>query len=191
MGEAPKKIGKYEIQERFIARWPNSTTLLSTVNIHNANGLVDTKPRIYRNEGQGGQHAENFFLSQLREDKTHATKIEANLVQNYSPCVKCADALIHFKREIEEENKEFSVSIKFANVYYQGQGLKKLFENGVRELTLIQGGEHWNEFLNDTTFVSLTNDERDELFKEATSNERQNYESRGAEIIESIITGKQ
>ena len=191
-GGAPETIGKDEIRKRFIVQWvwPNSTTLLSTVKIHNANRLVVPKTRIYRNEGQGGQHAEILFLSQLRKDKTHATKIEANLVQNYSPCRNCADALIHFKREIEEENKEFSVSIKFANVYYQGQGLKKLFENGERELTLLQGEEHWNEFLNDTTLVSLTNDERDELFKEAMSEKRQDNERIGAEKIKNIKVSK-
>ena len=55
---------------------------------------------------------------------------------------------------------------------------------------MLQGEEHWNEFLNDTTFVSLTEDERDELFKEAMSEKRQDNERIGAEKIKNIKVSK-
>jgi hypothetical protein len=161
---------------------------------------------VYKNEGHQ-EHAEGYFLADLEEkiatfskDKKALKiyKIQANLVQNYSPCNNysddkksgCADDILEFKKRMRPIN--FSLRIKFANFYClddksNTDGLIKLLRNGV-ELELLQSEDDWKEFLYDETFVDL------KLLGMATSEGRKKREKEDVHILNGIkseASGKQ
>ena len=149
---------------------------------------------VYKNETE---HAEERFLAGLKNKirqllqngKTAVTKIQAKLVQNYSPCTNCADTILGFKAALAEEQQgiTFSLTIKFANFYRHWEtpnldGLRRLKDNGVT-LDLLEGENKWTEFLHDEDFVRLHNVEKERLLNRATSKFRRNNEQRGIEIF--------
>ncbi len=220
MAEAVQKIGREDI-EKFIIQhmygenhddWPSgigATIVLSTVEIYStkrsSTSIKDdklTRKTVYKN-GKRPNHAEGYFLGDLKDEietlladeETKVTKIQAKLVQNYSPCSNCADKIV---AAVEKQNINVSLTIKFANFYrHQGisnkTGLKKLLRKDVK-LELLRGEKNWKEFLNDETFVNLTQDEYNELLERATSQEREEREEEDVKILNQIISevsGKQ
>ena len=177
--------------------WPGSTIVLSTVKIY---VTAEVDPIIglhhWTCKNVPGWHAEKRFLDKLETEiaKHHeVTKIEANLVQNYSPCSVCADALVEFRVKMQNKSIEFSLTIEFANVYFHTKpenrkGLRKLSSTNGIELKLLHD---WKAFLE--SIVKLTPDEKDALLEIARSERRQNNEKRGAAILDEILReqGKQ
>jgi hypothetical protein len=227
MAQAVAKIGGNDIFTKFIITkkygdkggWPygtGSTIVLSTVEIyytkHSPTSIKDCKLTImavYKNGGYQ-EHAEGFFLEDLREEintlledeATKVNKIQAKLVQNYSPCNNysddhksgCADDILEFIEDMEQKDIIFSLTIKFGTFYYHQktpnkEGLKKLLRNGVK-LELLQGTADWEAFLNDENFVQLIKDEyRDEyeeLLERATSRDRMDREEEDEKILTEI-----
>jgi hypothetical protein len=238
MAEAVQTIGKEEIKKNFIIKhkygenawgWPRgkgATIVLSTVKIYYTKRSTTsnrdcklTIKAVYKN-GKHPNHAEGYFLGDLKDEietlladeETKVTKMQAKLVQNYSPCNNyrslppggesgCADDILKFKRDMEQQDITFSLTIKFANFYLHDdesnrEGLRKLLRNGV-ELELLQGEYDWKKFLKDKTFVHLTNGsnaEYTELFERATSKERKEREEDDVKIFKEITSkpkGKQ
>ena len=212
MAEAVEKIGKEDI-EKFIIQhkygenhedWPSgkgATIVLSTVEIYSTKrsltSIRDCKLTIKTVYKSGGRqkHAEGYFLGDLEnefqtlleDEETNVTKIQAKLVQNYSPCNKCADKILKFKADVEQHSINFSLTIKFANFYRHDvelnrKGLRKLLRNYV-ELELLQGKDDWKEFLNDETFVDL------KLLTMATSEKRKEREKDDVDILSEITSG--
>ena len=174
--------------------WPRSTIVLSTVKIY-ATAEVDPIIHHWTRNNVMGRHAEKRFLDKLETEiaKHEVTKIEAKLVQNYSPCSVCADALLEFRDKMQNKSIEFSLTIEFANVYLHTipenrKGLRKLSSTNGIELKLLHD---WKAFLE--SIVQLTPVEKDALLIIARSNGRQNNEKRGAEILDKILReqGKQ
>ena len=173
--------------------WPGSTIVLSTVKIY-VTAEVDPIIHHWTCNNVTGWHAEKRFLDKLETEiaKHHeVTKIEAKLVQNYSPCSVCADALLEFRDKCK--SIVFSLTIEFANVYFHRipenrKGLRKLSSTNGIELKLLHD---WKAFLK--SIVKLTPVEKDALLKIARSERRQNNEKRGAEILDEILReqGKQ
>ena len=125
----------------------------------------------------------------MKNGKTEVTNIQAKLVQNYSPCKNCADKILRFKADVEQQGITFSLTIKFANFYCHWEppnlhGLRRLKNSGVT-LDLLEGENKWTEFLNDEDFVRLRDDEKEELLNRAKSAARQNNEQKGKEIFNS------
>jgi cytidine deaminase len=173
--------------------WPGSTIVLSTVKIY---ATAEVDPVIYKwtRSNVMGRHAEKRFLDQLESTikNQQVTRIEATLVQNYSPCSVCADALLEFRHKMQNKSIEFSLTIEFANVYLHTipenrKGLRKLSSTNGIELKLLHD---WEAFLES---IKLTPVEKDTLLIMARSNGRQNNEKRGAEILDVILQeqGKQ
>ncbi len=203
--------------------WPRgrgATIVLSTVEIYytkHSSGLSrDAKHSsmlsreykrtinaVYKNEGHQ-EHAEGYFLVDLEEEIATVSKdekvlkinkIQANLVQNYSPCNNywhysdgkksgCADDILEFKERMRMHRINFSLRIKFANFYRlddksNTEGLIKLLRNGV-ELELLQSEDDWKEFLYDETFVDL------KLLGMATSKGRKEREKDDVHILNMI-----
>ena len=214
MDKSVYKIGKDDV-DKFIVKysygknapeWPRTTIVLSTVDIYyTKSSRASNKEHrllminIYRN---GWLHAENYFLTDLREEidtllkDTKIYKIQAGIVQNYSPCNNysgssgCADDILKFKEDMENRDINFSLTIKFANFYRHyllsnRAGLQKLLKNNVN-LKVFQGKEDWKAFLNDENFVHLTNDDKTELLKRATSEERVKREKIDKKILKDI-----
>ena len=225
MAEAVQTIGKEEIKKNFIIKhkygengwgWPRgigATIVLSTVEISTSNEDYKPLTAVYKNGIH--HHAEGYFLKDLYckintllkdEKEIKVDEIQANLVQNYSPCNNyrsggksgCADEILTFKRDMEKKGITISLTIKFANFYLHkdksnGQGLKKLLQNDV-QLELLQGEDDWKAFLNDEIFVNLTVDEYNELLERATSEEREKREKDDVKILNEIksdVSGKQ
>jgi hypothetical protein len=121
-------------------------------------------------------------------------RIEADLVQNYSPCSECADDFLNFIYERNRDGIKFSLKIEFANVYKDWvfdnkDGLKKLKKKGVR-FELLEGEEKWRAFLNDETFVELTEREKTGwLNARARSEARKRNEVKALEIFNDIGLG--
>ncbi len=202
MAGAVEKIGREDI-EKFIIQhmygengwdWPRATIVLSTVEIHYTTIVNDTLPikAVYKNESK---HAEELFLAGLKNEidrllkngKTAVTKIQAKLVQNYTPCTNCADKILQFKAAVEQQGITFSLTIKFANFYRHREppnldGLRRLKDSGVT-LDLLEGENKWTEFLHDEDFVRLTEEKKRRLLNRATSTFRRNNEQRGTEIF--------
>ena len=208
------KIGKDEVNKFIVEywygenapEWPRATIVLSTVDIYYTKSSKTSNKEyrllminIYRN---GWLHAENYFLTDLRKEidtllkDKKINKIQAGIVQNYSPCNNysgdsgCADDILKFKEDMENRDISFSLTIKFAN-FYRHQlfsnraGLQKLLKNNVN-LEVFQGKEDWKEFLNDEHFVYLTNEDKTELLRRATSDERAMREKVDKNILEDI-----
>ena len=156
-------------------------------------------------------HAEKYFITDLSKridallkDKK-VSKIEANLVQNYSPCngypgySGCVDDILEFKEGMERKGVSFSLKIKFANFYkcYYKQGndswkksqnidgLVKLLQNDVR-LQLLEGEKGWEDFLNDEMFMDVSEKNKTHLLEIATSKERIKREKVDKEILKYI-----
>ena len=115
------------------------------------------------------------------------------LVQNYSPCHKCVDEILGFKKT--EEDITFSLTVKFANFYHDDkqeniEGLKTLLQNGV-SLELLQGKDEWEDFLSDTTFFRLDPAEYNVLLQRATSTQRVRREEADEKIYNRIKTEAQ
>ena len=183
-----------------------ATIVLSSVTIefkkHPKNTNSQSYHDIYTNTKH--KHAERRFLDDLRQTiddlpaESTIAKIEVNLVQNYSPCnvadderAYCADKILKFKNDMEQKKISFSLTIKFANFYlhykkWNNEGLQKLVENNVT-LEVFQGEDDWKAFLNNENFVDLTNDEKTELLKRATSDKREEREKVDKKILEDII----
>ncbi len=229
MAEAVQKIGREDIEKKFIIKLkygkkgfpggPEATIVLSTVKIYytkrSSTSIEDYKTltAVYKN-GEYQNHAEGYFLRDLRDEietlladeETKVTKIQAKLVQNYSPCNNyrtggksgCADDILKFKKDMENEDITISLTIKFANFYLHKdesnrEGLRELLRKDVK-LELLRGEKNWKEFLNDETFVNLTQDEYNELLERATSQEREEREEKDVKILNQIISevsGKQ
>ena len=85
----------------------------------------------FRNNKDG--HAESRCLQQLKDMGSKAKKIDVELIQSYAPCHECADKIIEYKKEMEEEGKEVSVKVEFANYYYW-LGEKKTKDYGRKNL---------------------------------------------------------
>ncbi len=210
MAQTAKRIGITDIKKFIILNqyhqrgWPTgqgSVILLSKVKIYYTKSRKELLPnRIYRHRG-GNIHPERDFLKELRreiERREHAghqiEKIHADLIQNLSPCSNCADAFVKFKNDRRErEGIKFSLKIKFANIYchwdnQQTNGLNMLLENGVA-LKLLQGEDDWKAFLNDTTFVELTEHEKTELLDDAKSEDRKENEKEAMKIFNTIGLG--
>ena len=232
MAEAVQTIGKEEIKKNFIIKhkygengwgWPRgigATIVLSNVKIYytkrSRTSIKDcelTKNAVYKNGGYQ-EHAEGYFLHDLNDEITtlekdgKVNKIQANLVQNYSPCNNysgdkksgCANDILKFIKGMKKKGINFSLRIKFANFYLHQEesnrnGLRELLGNGV-ELELLRGEDAgWEEFLNDETFVNLTDEEDyDELLARAMSKEREKREKEDVKILKKIkseASGKQ
>ena len=140
---------------------------------------------IFRNNKDG--HAESRCLQQLKLKGSEANKIDVELIQSYAPCHECAEKIIKYKNEIEEEGKEVSIKVKFANYYFwigeektneKGKksldGLKKMGENGI-DLQLFQG-EEWETLFEDPVLVNLNDEDKEQLRTEAYSKGRQQRE---------------
>lgn len=193
MAEAPNPIRKDDIKKFIVTLrylksskdWPKSTIVLSKVKIDyvKSSERLDKIPKneIHRNDKDN--HAEIIFfyylkkeINRLQNDKeVEIKKIKVLLVQNYSPCRDCADAILKFK-ETEVKDIKFSLTVKFANFYrhYKQrniEGLENLLRNNV-SLELLQGKGDWKDFLSNTIFVQLDEDEYNELLERATSNKR-------------------
>ncbi len=208
MAQTAKRIGITDIKKFIILNqyhrpgWPigkGSVILLSKVKIYYTKSRKELLPnRIYRHRG-GNIHSERDFLEELRreiERREHAghqiEKIHADLIQNLSPCSNCADAFVKFKNDRRERIK-FSLKIEFANFYRHWEelhrnGLKMLLENGVA-LKLLQGEDDWKAFLNDTTFVELTEHEKTKLLDDAKSEDRKKNEKQAMKIFNKIGLG--
>ena len=209
MAQTAKRIGITDIKKFIILNqyhqrgWPTgqgSVILLSKVKIYYTKSRKELLPnRIYRHRG-GNIHPERDFLKELRHEieREHAghqiEKIDAELIQNLSPCSNCADAFVKFKNERRErEGIKFSLEIKFANFYRhwdkpRRNGLKMLLENGVA-LKLLQGEDDWKAFLNDSTFVKLTEHEKTKLLDDAKSEDRKKNEKEAIKIFDKIGLG--
>ena len=210
MAQTAKKIGIKDIKKFIMTNqyyqpgWPigkGSVILLSKVKIYYTKSRKELLPnRIYRHRG-GNIHPERYFLEKLRreiEQREHAAhqieKIHADLIQNLSPCSNCADAFVKFKNDRRErEGIKFSLKIEFANFYRHWEkphrnGLKMLLENGVA-LKLLQGEDDWKAFLNDSTFVKLTEHEKTELLDDAKSEDRKKNEKEAMKISNKIGLG--
>ena len=98
--------------------WPRNTIVLSTVTITRNNKKNETKKWIHRNEPRG-MHAEKRFLQELEKtiELSEVNEVKVKLVQNYSPCLTCAEAFLEFKNKIEGTNGKVFLTIKFANFY--------------------------------------------------------------------------
>jgi hypothetical protein len=228
MAQKVGKIGGNDVLEKFIITnqygvpgdWPHgkgSTIVLSTVEIYYSTYFTKSiepckTSQVYKNGGYQ-EHAERYFLDELAgriktlKEANHVkkvNKIQAKLVQNYSPCNNyrtvvvagksvvsgCADDILQFKEYMEQQGITFSLTIKFGTFYYHQkppnkEGLKKLLRNGVK-LELLQGKADWEAFLNDENFVELTDDEYTMLLERATSEERTNRETKDVEILDKI-----
>ena len=225
-----EKIGRNDVLEKFIItkmygdtvtnkgrNWPGgkgSTIVLSTVNIYYCTYFQKIEQRettmaVYKNEGYQ-EHAEGFFLNELRnkiktlreaKEVQKVNKIQANLVQNYSPCNNysgdsgCANDILQFKEYMEQQGITFSLTIKFGTFYYHKEppnkeGLKKLLRNGVN-LELLRGKAAWEAFLNNKNFVQLIKDEYRDEYKEllqiATSKDRTVREKEDEKILNEIL----
>ncbi len=207
MAEAVQKIGKEDIENKFIIQLKygerghpsgkEATIVLSNVKIYytkRSRTSIKTKNAVYKNR-EYQEHAEGCFLHDLNDEITtlledgKVNKIQANLVQNYSPCRNCADKILRFKATVEQRGITFSLTIKFANFYCHWvtpnlDGLRRLKDSGVT-LDLLEGENKWTEFLNDEDFVRLRNDEKEKLLNRAKSAARQNNEKKGKEIFNS------
>ncbi|CAB4045246.1 C-, partial [Paramuricea clavata] len=169
--------------------WPSATIVLS---IGKITSTTKENPFNWARSNAMGRHAEERFLDELETEisKHHeVTKIEAKLVQNYSPCSVCAHALIEFKKKMQNKNIDFSLTIKFANFYRHTlapnkEGLMNLLRNDVK-LELLQGKDEWEAFLNYEN-IELTNDQYTKLLEMATSEERTNRETNDVKILSVI-----
>ena len=214
MAEMFQTIGKKDV-EKFIIQheydkkgwlWPNDTIVLSTVTIHYRESnsdpqepLTKKSPNVYMNRNH--RHAEKHFLDGLRREidsLNNVFKVEAELIQNYSPCNTpskgkpvlpgCADCILDFRTNLIAKNIDFSLTIKFANFYNHSnskneQGLRKLLNTENITLKLLQGEDGWEPFLKNTTFVNLNGEELDELYTRATSEDRKKREDEDRKIL--------
>ena len=208
MAQAAKKLWKNDIMKFIIPfqyrqrGWPTGkgyVIVLSKVKIYYAKSRKEHLiTNIHRYQGK--KHTEIDFLEKL-EDKIENEKgagrqmerIEADLVQNYSPCSECADAFVKFKDSRKREGIKLSLKIKFANFYRHWEtpninGLKMLLENGVA-LKLLHGEDDWRAFLNDKTFVELTEHEKAKLFDRANSEDRKKKEKQAIKMFNNIGLG--
>jgi hypothetical protein len=209
MAQAAKKLWKNDIVKFIIPLqyhqpgWPTgkgSMIVLSKVKIYYAKSKKEPLiSNIHRYQGKK-IHSEIDFLKKLR-DKIEKEKgagrqmerIEADLVQNFSPCSECADVFVKFKDFRKREDIKFSLKIEFANFYRHWEtpninGLKMLLENGVA-LKLLQGEDDWRAFLNDKTFVELTEHEKTKLLDRANSEDRKKNEKQAIKIFNNIGLG--
>ncbi|CAB4039606.1 DNA dC-, partial [Paramuricea clavata] len=208
MAQAAKKLWKNDIVKFIIPLqyhqrgWPTgkgSVIVLSKVKIYYAKSRIELLSDIHRYQGEK-IHSEIDFLKKLR-DKIEKEKgagrqmerIEADLVQNYSPCSECADVFVKFKDFRKREGIKFSLKIEFANFYRHWEtpyinGLKRLLENGVA-LKLLHGEDDWRAFLNDKTFVELTEHEKAKLLDRANSEDRKKNEKQAIKIFNNIRLG--
>lgn len=207
MAEAAEKIGKEDVEKKFIVdymyypynkktdEWPRTTILLSTVRIKYKNKSQIQKwgpeTKVFKSDAK---HAEVNFFDKFLSDKIQdlsrdykVTCVEVDLVQNYSPCGDCADEILKF---IEGKSYCFTLTIKFANFYYHQdegniKGLKKLLKNDIK-LELLQGEDTWEVFLSNEKFIELRENEKEELLKKAASKKRKDREEKDVEIMHKI-----
>ena len=153
--------------------WPQDierTVVLSTITIHYTRSSSEhsvpqqgtiTTQSVYENE-RHPNHTERRCLDDLIDKINGLTvvgcevrKVEAKLVQNYSPCYTCSDRIIQFQNNLDDIA---DLTIKFANFYLhqvpENKGLKNLLQKPYK--IGIQGEVEWEAFLNDETFVDLT-----------------------------------
>ena len=207
MAQATKMLGIKDI-EKFIIKlpyhrpgWPTgkgSVILLSKVEMFDSKFRKERIPnRIYAYQGAGNIHPERHFLTELSGKiqlrKHQVKRIEAHMVQNYSPSSRCADALLKFKDKRREEGIEFCLKIDFANFYRHWEkqnrnSLKTLVKNGVA-LKLIQGEDDWRAFLDDEEFVKLAEHEKAKLLERAKSTARMSNEKQGMKIFNNFGLG--
>ena len=156
---AAGNLGGKTKREKSGGNWPHVTIVLGRVTIKDDDGNeLKTYQQVYRNREY---HAEHYFLKALEENvktllsnnKVTKFSIQAKLVQNYSPCGDCAQKIINFRNEQKNQNINFSVEIKFANVYKHYEeankgGLVALLKTDYVVLNLYQGKDEWKQFLN-------------------------------------------
>ena len=128
------------------------------------------------------------------------TEIVIQLVQDYAaPCDDtkgmrgCATDIVEFKHEMEKQGKTINISITFANLYrwignfgYGPQNMKRLCENDV-VLELLQGETMWQSLFNDNYLVILTEEDKVDLLKKATSEERKEREKEDKRLIQEHV----
>ena len=200
MAQATKILGIKGIEKLIIKLqyhelgWPmgaGSAILLSKVKMFESKFRKERLPNsIYMYQGAGNIYPERHFLTELSGKiqlrKHQVKRIEAHMVQNYSPSSKCADALLKFKDGRREEDIEFCLKIDFANFYRHWEkqnrnSLKRLVKNGVA-LKLIQGEDDWTAFSDDEEFVKLAEHEKAKLLQRAKSTARMKNEKQGMKI---------
>ena len=218
-----EKIGNDEVRYFIVAfkygecgwDWPKVAIGLSKVDINWTNSSRSETDKIkmcqynvYRTTDDH-IHAESHFLDSLRNITSEKDKkiihINAELVQNYSPCSECARKFVEFIQEIKKKRIIFSLTIKFANFYkcyYTLEndswkrsspskecldGLVKLRQNGVT-LQLLQGEQDWEKFVRDERFVEISEKNRTRLLEMATSDERKEREKVDKIILKYIET---
>ena len=159
-------------------------------------------------------HAESQFLDSLRniilEKDKKIIQMNAELVQNYSPCSDCASKFVEFIENTKKKDINFVLTIKFSNFYkcYYTQlndswkylspskenidGLVNLRRNDVA-LRLLEGERGWKEFLNDEFCGNITEENKTYAFKRATSQkriEREKVDKIILQYIENKVSGK-
>ena len=199
-------ISKKDVEDNFIVLhnygengelWPRCTVVLSTVTITRNNKETKSKKETHRNE-PGGKHAEECFLEALRENigTGKVNKVKAELVQNYSPCSKCAMGFLNFKKEIERRKGEVILTIRFANFYNfhkepqkteNKSGLVNLSKNDVK-LEVFQGERCWEELLNET---DMKRTDMKDLLELAMSPQRKDRENKDKKILKGIRSDAQ
>lgn len=173
-----------------------SVVVLSEVSCESSDNDCWTVVGIHRN-GKHLNHAETKLLQLLQGISDTAQKIDVQLTQNFSPCnladdengAECAKNIVDYLKTMEENRKDIKISITFANFYKtekyyandrakaekNREGLRLLSGSGVK-LRLLRGKTKWERLLNNELFVNLTETERDECLKMATSKERKKRE---------------
>lgn len=185
--------------------WPKgkgSVIVLSKVKIYrHTEGESDPiGTKMYQNYVYSGKgkHPEMEFCenlgSEIRKPRARAKidEITAHLVQNFSPCWKCAEAFVNLKNKHEVEGIKFSLTIEFANFYRHWKkrnknGLQMLSRNGIA-LTLLHGEDKWRAFLDDKRFA-LGEKEKLALLDRAMSDERKRNEKDAVQIYRKFRLG--
>ena len=186
--------------------WPKgkgSVIVLSKVKIyrHTESESEPIGTKMYQNYVYSGKgkHPELEFCenlgSEIRKPRARAKidEITAHLVQNFSPCWKCAMAIVNLKNKHEvEDGIKFSLTIEFANFYRHWvepniNGLQMLSRNGVT-LTLLHGEEKWRAFLDDKR-LALSEEDKKELLRRAMSDERKRNEKNAVQIYRKLRLG--
>ena len=179
-----KRLSKEEILKKFIIEaeygTPNafpsgrgSAVVLSEVSCESSDDDCWTVVGIHRN-GEHPNHAEKKLLQLLQGISDTARKIEVKLTRNFSPGPKFATNIVDYLKTMEKNGKDIKISITFANFYKTEKnrgGLQLLSDSGV-ELRLLRGKTEWERLLNNKLFVNLTETERDDCLKMATSKKR-------------------
>ncbi|VDI53519.1 Hypothetical predicted protein [Mytilus galloprovincialis] len=164
--------------------WPHSTILLykyvynvnvafnNTYNPENTWKRVDNYPTTEFTTGnERPMHAELIMIEQLREIRQYQSIHRIEVIQSYSPCRNCSDALCKFKEELDgekikgssgvpsdlEKGEAMEFKITFSNFFKHNDrtnqgGLTNLLKRGIK--LDIFTDENWKYFFNFTGLVT-------------------------------------